>query len=172
MSNGSEHTPDRCVHAVDGPDWAGLRELPTPKPDYEALIEEVRALFDEGWCVCRSSHLPGDLLDAVEALLRRARGDAGELIKADRALKALHAENAQLQVYLSENRRALDDAINVANGNKSARDALQARLDAMTTDFRLRRTGVVNGKVAEVEPFYEQRLVGPWTVVPEGDANA
>jgi hypothetical protein len=64
--------------------------------DYEALIARVR---DDYSC---TDALHRDLADAVEALLLRSRGDAGELIKADRALKALHAENERLRARRDE----------------------------------------------------------------------
>jgi hypothetical protein len=54
----------------------------------DEIIADVEAVFAEGWCVCRSSSLPGDLLD----LARRQR---------DR-IAHLEAENARLEARISK----------------------------------------------------------------------
>jgi hypothetical protein len=107
-------------------------------------------------------NIPDERRDQIKRVYHRAYDEASVTSGGGRRVLI---EAGVLAVAEWARREALREA-------EAERDALQARLDTMTTDFRLRRTGVVNGKVAEVEPFYEQRLVGPWTVVPEGDANA
>jgi hypothetical protein len=138
------------------------------RTDYEALIAELRGIKNDG--------LHYKAADAVEAL---------------------QAENEILRADISENRRALDDAINVANGNKSARDALQGRLDATTVEWGVQIRSLESSALVtyperdreacqrfiQNQPlWYTHRLgeeftivqrdsVGPWTVVPEGEQS-
>jgi hypothetical protein len=179
---------ERCVHGVDGPDWAGLRELPTPKPDYEALIEEfvatiTPALTNETHAWNLWNILASDTGALRSALLRAYRADApsaGREIRFADANQML-AEAGVKQGELAETIRARDHEITALRGE---RDALQARLDAMTVEWGY-RDGLDGRVTVEDEEHarrigqkysdtYEtvSRLVGPWTVVPEGDTNA
>jgi hypothetical protein len=148
-------------------------------PDYKALIEEVRALFDEGWCVCRSSHLPGDLLDAVEALLAAHEADMDRLVEFTEARLDTEAERDALQAENEKLRTAYKLMRESADRRKEQRDALQARLDAMTVERATLPEFIKDGTIYPDSVIPRpgghfvfnavQRLVGPWTVVPEGD---
>ena len=85
--NGSEHLPERTGG------------------NYKTLIAEVRELFDEGWCVCRSSHLPGDLLEAVEALVveRDAlRAQLDGMTEGSKRIAAERARSIEVEGYTPE----------------------------------------------------------------------
>ena len=69
------------------------------------LIAEVKALFDEGWCICRSSTLPERVLAALESAevtlaedviyMRRIEGER------DAALAALEAAESDRDAALA-----------------------------------------------------------------------
>jgi hypothetical protein len=142
MKNGSENTP----------------EHPTGT-DYETLVRALRGAGPVDDFGLRQS-----AADAVEALLLRSRGDAGELVKADRALKALHAENEKL-------RAQRDEWCARARRRHITINELTGRLDAMTVETRRTRVPASQPGPVILKLLDEQRLVGPWTVVPEGDGN-
>jgi hypothetical protein len=131
--------------AVDGPDWAGLRELPTPKPDYEALIRELNY---EGhlWSGKPSSPF-FKAADAVERLEARA-------VHAELEWSEAAAQRDILQGRL--------DAMTVEWGY---RDGFDGRV-TVEDEEHARRIGQKYSDTYETV----SRLVGPWVEVKGEDA--
>jgi hypothetical protein len=158
MSNGSEHTPERCVHAVDGPDWAGLRE-PTSWKERAIAAEEVMLAIIDATSGTGDGPSEAEMVaGVVEALTLPA------VAKARAKLAALERRAVHAELEWSE--------------AAAQRDILQARLDA---------TEAVITKLKEIERLSAQpdwpgwnalkpvwRIIrdAPAAVVPEGDANA
>jgi hypothetical protein len=154
---------------VDGPDWAGLRELYPAEVDYKALVKQARGFVP----IMESGNLILTLADAVEAL-------AAENEKLRDQIDAAR-DSAAKKGWNLQNER--DEWRSIALRERAEGTALQARLDAMTVEWG---TAAVAGddRTIHRDTFRSEdaarnargygesvvtRLVGPWTVVPEGD---
>jgi hypothetical protein len=190
MSNGSEHTPERCVHAVDGPDWAGLREPASWKERAiaaEAENEKHRADLHEwetvgapAWVAAKDAQLAEvwaerDALQArLDVMTVEWDGEWRTLGQTeDEARKVLMSwTKAQLvNHHVAERQRKVQNENWVADRLASAeaeRDALRGVVDSMKFEYRGDPRIGLGMRVSE--PL-RRRLVGPWTVVPEGDAD-
>jgi hypothetical protein len=165
---------ERCVHAVDGPDWAGLRELYPAEVDYKALIRELN--YGGHLWSGKPSTLFFKAADAVESWLAIEQRLTDHIVQ-------LAAERDALAERATALGRALVQEAETTQAALDERNALQARLDAMTVEWG---TAAVAGddRTIHRDTFRSEdaarnargygesivtRLVGPWTVVPEGE---
>jgi regulator of replication initiation timing len=153
MSNGSEHTPER--------------------PDYKARIDEARraqaAVYlatDESVAQDISRIIKG-LADAVEALLAIEQRLTNHIVQLAAERDALQVENEKLRGHLREVQKIAVGSRHRFQNAEKERDVLQSRLDAMTVETRRTRVPASQPGPVILKLLDEQRLVGPWTVVPE-----
>lgn len=191
MSNGSEHLPEfeQCGRGVcaanaghegtcaEASGW--VEETPTD------LVEEARefvAHADQVW----ARSLVSALANAIESLHAEVVKHRQDLVDwesvgapawvADREkqLRELRAENEKLR----EERDYAKDCLRASLHNEilhgrqldsacRERDALQAQRDSMSVVKRRTRVPATGTDGMILKLLDEQRLVGPWTVVPE-----